>query len=118
MRFYKAPYRTGFIMLWSGAIADIPGGWHLCDGNEGTPNLTSRFVLGSGAFYDPDDVGGETQHRHPFTSNPHMHGIPSGFDIASGANWASYASSQSVTGDTDFHEAYPSYYSLAYIMKL
>jgi hypothetical protein len=33
----------GSIIMFSGAV---PGGWFLCDGNNGTPNLINRFVLG------------------------------------------------------------------------
>jgi hypothetical protein len=36
---------TGVILMWSGSIATIPTGWALCDGNNGTPNLTNRFVV-------------------------------------------------------------------------
>ena len=43
---------AGGIILWSGAISAIPTGWVLCDGNNSTPNLTSRFVIGS-----PSDSG-------------------------------------------------------------
>jgi hypothetical protein len=37
----------GIIMLWSGLIENIPIGWKLCDGENGTPNLTNRFVAGA-----------------------------------------------------------------------
>lgn len=37
---------TGLIALWSGTNANIPTGWNLCDGNNGTPDLTNRFVMG------------------------------------------------------------------------
>ena len=33
-------------MPYVGAIADIPKNWTLCDGNNGTPNLTGRFLEG------------------------------------------------------------------------
>ena len=33
-------------MPFVGAIADIPKKWHLCDGSNGTPNLTGRFLEG------------------------------------------------------------------------
>lgn len=39
---------TGCIVLWSGSVASIPGGWHLCDGTFGTPNLKDRFIVGAG----------------------------------------------------------------------
>lgn len=38
---------TGVIMLWSGSTTDIPIGWALCDGQNGTPDLRSRFVMGA-----------------------------------------------------------------------
>ena len=40
---------SGMIMIWSGSIANIPSGWLLCDGNNGTPNLSGKFVLGYGS---------------------------------------------------------------------
>lgn len=44
----------GIIVLWGGAIVDIPAGWGLCDGLNGKPDLQDRFVLGAGATYSPD----------------------------------------------------------------
>ncbi len=34
----------GVILMWSGS--SIPTGWALCDGNNGTPDLRDRFVVG------------------------------------------------------------------------
>ena len=36
---------SGVIVMWSGALVNIPAGWVLCDGNNGTPNLLDRFIL-------------------------------------------------------------------------
>ncbi len=106
-------------MLWSGAVVDIPGGWHLCDGNEGTPNLTTRFVLGSGGAYNPGDVGGDTQHQHIFTGDGHMHDVFFGAGgVATGSGVKDYVASSNAAGTTNNYAGYPSYYSLAYIMKL
>ncbi|MBL6445664.1 hypothetical protein JMN32_05050 [Fulvivirga sp. 29W222] len=46
----------GFIGMWSGAIAEIPSGWVLCDGRAAVngqtiPNLKGKFIVG----YDPND---------------------------------------------------------------
>lgn len=49
---------TGGIIMWSGSVANIPNGWELCDGNNGTPDLRNRFVVGAGDSYNPDDTGG------------------------------------------------------------
>lgn len=35
------------IVFWSGAISNIPAGWVLCDGNNGTPDMRERFVRGT-----------------------------------------------------------------------
>jgi hypothetical protein len=49
---------TGGIIMWSGSIASIPAGWYLCDGTNGTPNLTNRFVVMAGGVYAVGASGG------------------------------------------------------------
>jgi len=53
---------SGVIVMWSGSVATIPSGWYICDGTNGTPNLTGRFVVhadaDSGGTYNPGDTGG------------------------------------------------------------
>lgn len=49
---------AGIIALWTGAIVDIPVGWYLCNGSNGTPDLRNRFVVGVGSNYEPDATGG------------------------------------------------------------
>ena len=39
----------GLICIWSGS--EVPNGWLLCDGTNGTPDLADKFVLG-GAIAD------------------------------------------------------------------
>ena len=48
------------IILWSGAANAIPSGFVLCDGNNSTPNLTDRFVVGAGAAYGVGASGGSS----------------------------------------------------------
>ena len=36
----------GTILPFIGDLANIPSGWHLCDGSNGTPNLSGRFLEG------------------------------------------------------------------------
>lgn len=54
----------GMIVLWSGAIVDIPDGWVLCDGDNGTPDLRNRFIVGAGDTYAVDAAGGDVSHQH------------------------------------------------------
>ena len=84
---------SGMIILWSGNTGNIPTGFVLCDGNNGTPNLTDRFIVGAGGAYSPGATGGSSSvtlstanlpsHNHSFsatTSNvnlSHNHGYQS-----------------------------------------
>lgn len=36
---------AGLIAMWSGSI--VPEGWALCDGQNGTPDLADKFILGT-----------------------------------------------------------------------
>ena len=38
---------VGGIIMWSGSIATIPTGWSLCNGQNGTPNLRDKFIVGA-----------------------------------------------------------------------
>ena len=49
---------VGLISLWSGTGTNIPSGWKLCDGHNGTPDLRDRFVVGAGSTYAVGATGG------------------------------------------------------------
>ena len=50
---------TGMIILWYGNTGNIPSGFVLCDGNNNTPDLRSKFVVGAGnPDYTPGSTGG------------------------------------------------------------
>lgn len=65
---------TGVITMWSGSIASIPGGWFLCDGTNGTPDLRNRFIVGAGSTYAVAATGGSANatlvsHSHGFSGS-------------------------------------------------
>jgi hypothetical protein len=67
------PTPSGVIVLWSGSIGSIPAGWVLCNGNNGTPDLRNRFIVGAGSTYSVDASGGSADaivvsHTHTATS--------------------------------------------------
>lgn len=69
-----ASFPSGGIILWSGSIASIPSGWYLCDGNNGTPNLTDKFIVGAGSGYAVAATGGSANaivvsHTHGFSAS-------------------------------------------------
>lgn len=51
---------AGIIVMWSGLIVNIPSGWLLCDGTNGTPDLRNLFI--KGADGDPGSTGGAATH--------------------------------------------------------
>ena len=80
---------SGVIVMWSGSVASVPSGWALCDGNNSTPDLRNRFVVGAGDTYAVDATGGSANatlvsHTHTQTAHTHLimgytgGGLPSG----------------------------------------
>jgi hypothetical protein len=55
---------AGLIVMWHGLLANIPSGWVLCDGQNGTPDLRSVFVKGAAAGQNPGATGGSATHTH------------------------------------------------------
>lgn len=83
---------VGCIVLWSGSIASIPTGWALCDGNNGTPDLVERFVLGAGGAVLPDATGGSATDSIVTSSDgAHTHTALAGGDHSHGGSTATHA---------------------------
>jgi hypothetical protein len=64
---------SGLITMWSGSTSNIPAGWVLCNGSNGTPNLRDRFVVGAGGRWNPGNTGGQANasvisHNHSASS--------------------------------------------------
>ena len=55
---------AGLIAMWHGLIANIPSGWLLCDGANGTPDLRGSFIKGAAAATEAGDTGGSLTHAH------------------------------------------------------
>lgn len=109
---------AGIITIWFGAIEDIPDGWALCDGNNGTPDLTDRFVPGAGGALSPGDTGGSANHDHDFTGDGHQHSLIAGSGVAAGAAFIATSQNIAATGTTDPTDGRPPFKALAYIMSL
>ena len=64
---------SGMILMWSGPVASIPLGYFLCNGENGTPNLIDRMIMGAGSTYSPGNTGGYSDgqivnHTHTATT--------------------------------------------------
>lgn len=114
----KYPFKKGMIIVWSGTAATIPGGWAVCNGSNGTPNLQAKFVIGASADPPQGASGGSISHTHSGSPAAHGHDIPAGNDIAAGGDYNAGVGSVQGGGSTGGTTGYPPFYSLVYIMKL
>ena len=117
---------SGAILMWSGAVNAIPTGYVLCNGQNNTPNLIDKFVVGAGSVYAVDATGGSATHSLTEAEMPaHVHhvyiaadsGTPYGHVYASGNNNTQGAVATTSKGSGNAHNNLPPYYALAYIMK-
>lgn len=127
---------TGAILIWSGSASDIPDGFALCDGTNGTPDLRDRFILGAGKSYSVGATGGEEKVELNVNNIPaHSHtlsvkncdengsyiiddnrvGSPSN-RIESTVSWSTNGTIKEQT-TFEAHNNMPPYYSLCYIMR-
>lgn len=93
-------YPSGVIVWYHGKKSEIPNGWNLCDGNNGTPNLLELFPRSiPDSTTDPGSTGGSNfislatsqlpSHDHggsTSTDDPgdHRHGMPKEYNTAWG----------------------------------
>lgn len=77
-----APIPQGGIIMWSGTITNIPSGWALCNGSNGTPDLRNKFVVGAHSDLSGEaktniqggqytKTGGDISHDHGQDTNDH-----------------------------------------------
>tara|TARA_A100001035_G_scaffold269778_1_gene256155 strand:- start:458 stop:1423 length:966 start_codon:yes stop_codon:yes gene_type:complete len=103
---------TGGIIMWSGAASNIPNGWVLCDGQNSTPDLRNRFVIGASDStgdvtypgLSPHATGGSAnavvvEHTHSLTDPGHNHQYQRAENVASGS---AETSSQQTTFTVDY----------------
>ena len=111
----------GMIMLWAGAVVDIPSGWHECNGDMGTPDLRNKFIPAAGIFLPQGSTGGSFSHDHDFTGDGHLHSLPEGDNVINSSpagDFAANTDAQPAVGTTDVGNSVPPYHALVYIMKL
>ena len=132
----------GGVIMWSGTVAALSsapmvGVWQLCDGNNGSPNLTDRFVIhadaDSGGTNDVGDIGGASNHGHGAGSyavnkDAYLGDVEFVFGVGGrlgssrnntgDMNSTQVRSNPPVVGTSASGSNRDKYYALAYIMKL
>jgi len=97
------------IIIWTGTIANIPTGYVICDGNNSSPNLLTRFIEGvATAATNPGTTGGATAK----TTAGHSHSLAAG----TGVDGATLGTNTTTNTDT-IADIRPLFYDVAFIMK-
>ena len=119
---------VGSIIMFNGKAEEIPSGWAICDGKNGTPNLLDRFILASTYA---GGTGGQSQitlsvsqlppHRHRLKKC--WYGKSDNADDRQVVRWDDSVGTndQILTEETGFGlpiNIMPPYYRLIYIMKV
>jgi microcystin-dependent protein len=111
---------AGVIVAFHGST--IPAGWAVCDGNNGTPNLQDKFIVGASTTKAAGSSGGQESvtltaaqsgvpahthttasvdaaHSHDMTDTnlAHSHGMDYSGSHAHGGKWLPWVADQNVT---------------------
>ena len=121
---------SGMIIMYNSTTA--PSGWYLCDGNNGTPDLRDRFIVGAGNSYSQGATGGSNTATSTVsisvsvsgtTGTPANHsGNAFGYGNLSSASHANQNHNHNFSGsgsgsDTVSIDTRSPYYALTFIMK-
>jgi hypothetical protein len=103
------------IIMFSGLESEIPTGWYLCNGSNGTPDLRNRFVLAGdydSSVYTVGQQGGEQWNI--FGAFPVVDGLPS-LDPSVTVNGDTGTTNVNVNAQAHEHPYLPPFYTLALI---
>ncbi len=121
------PLPNGLITAWTGHLDEVPAGWSICDGTDGTPDLRDRFVLGQSSS-PLGETDGSTAHDHSGESDTTSLGTdttsPGGRSCSYPGCWCTlkaytashshdFSHSHAVAEDT----LMPPYYEVIYLMN-
>lgn len=138
----------GSILAYAGVLGDIPTGWAICDGSNGTPDLTDSFVMG-GTLAQKGQTGGANsvtpsgsvsvnnhtlsisqipshnhsyKRRHTATNNRTVltstARISSEYDSSSGNTGGNSSHNHGANLSLSSQDNKPKYYKSAYIMRV
>jgi len=136
---------VGGIIMFSGTISSLDSAWAICDGTNGTPDLTDTFVMGTATQSEIGDTGGSADaivvdHTHTASTadgGNHRHYMQDGGNLSANADrpyasaintygsgyYTDYAGTHNhsvtvnSTGSSGTNANLPPYYKLAYIMR-
>ena len=101
----------GSIIMFGGKSTDIPEGWAICDGQNGTPNLIGKFIKASSTSGEEGDLGDNTNNGN------NINGDQTATTLSAEALDMSSVQLSQEEQDIPLKIEFK-YYSLIYIMKI
>lgn len=121
---------AGVVLAWHGSENNIPSGWALCNGQNGTPDLRDRFVLGASSSHVVGEKGGSDSHIITVEEMPaHTHSESGVTQTESDVGGSLFSGGENIltpssdietgsAGEGNPMSIMPPYYALLYIMKM
>jgi len=78
-------YPRNSIVEWTKSLSEIPDGWALCDGSNGTEDLTDRFIRGANSDSAVGNEGGSNSNSNVSIPS-HTHDVYTGSVYSSSWN--------------------------------
>lgn len=102
-----------------GDTNNIPAGWVLCDGTNGTPDLRGKFILGADATHPAGGTGGSASHDHGVSTSVTVTETTDAAEASSGYP-TTVVTGVDATASTDVSPAdhMPPYIAMNWIMRL
>lgn len=117
----------GAIVVWSGTAENVPEGWSICNGENGTLDLRDKFVLAAGDGHEVGETGGSEEVTLTIDQMPqHDHRVNVGTNRTNDMVSAVYRTNvnelrtefrSGYAGSSQPHPNMPPYYTALYIQK-
>lgn len=124
---------VGTIVAYAGEVVDLPEGWAVCDGTNGTPDLRGRFIMGAGNVAANTRGGAEQvtltvdqipSHAHSvgYVLSNNWRGNPNGAKDGGSNYWRQMSNTTTLSlnavGGGQAHNNLPPYRVLRFIMRV
>lgn len=118
-------FLSGMIIMYNGTASSIPDGWAICDGTNGTPDLTDKFIKAGSTVGNTGGASTIKLTTKQLPSHYHMSSVGEVVSVKLGEQSketllksSTLSAATSSVGEGDPISIEPPYYTLIFIMKL
>jgi hypothetical protein len=101
--FAQSHLPIGSVIMWYGAAIDVPNGWQICDGTNGTPDMRDKFAYGAGNVPYGRTGGNNNMSTYTAAAGGHSH---TGVTSNSGTHYHSFTVTNVPYHTHDFYDVY------------